>query len=282
MRDSRAGRRRLLSTLCLFAGAALAVGCGGSNKTTASDTTTTTSTTSSSTATSASSTSGSSTSGSTVATIPATGNVWETDAQPYRGHNGAKYSLNCTAAGTPSSIWGVETYTDDSSICNAAVHVGLITFTEGGEVEIEIAPGQDQYEAGVAHDVTSTRYDKWQGSFTFPAAPPGSGQFAASPKSWERKATEYRGKNGTTVTLACSAGGNAGSVWGTGTYTDDSSICTAAVHAGLITVAAGGAVTIQIAPGKDAYQGTTANGVTSSSYGTFSGSFTFPTSQPSS
>ena len=69
---------------------------------------------------------------------------------------------------------------------------------------------------------------------------------------------------------------------GTGTYTDDSSICTAAVHAGLITLANGGKVTIEIAPGANSYSGTTANGVTSSSYDSWSGSFTFPAAQPSS
>jgi LCCL domain len=274
MHDSRTRRRRLLSTLCLFAGAALAFGCGGSDKPKASTTTTT----AAGDATSASTASP----GSVPTSAASGGDVWERDAQEYRGHNGQKYTINCTAPGTPSTIWGVETYTDDSSICNAAVHVGLITFADGGEVEIEIAPGQDEYEAGVAHDVTSTRYASWGGSFTFPAAPPGSGQFETSPKSWERNASEYRGKDGTAVTVACSAGGIAGSVWGTGTYTDDSSICTAAVHAGLITVAAGGKVTIEIAPGAGAYQGTTANGVTSSSYAVFSGSFTFPTPQPSS
>jgi LCCL domain len=274
MHAPRRRPRPLLGALCLFAGAALAVGCGGSDKPKAATTTTTTV---------ADATTASTTSPNSVPTTVATdGNVWERDAQEFRGHNGQKYTINCTAPGTPSTVWGVETYTDDSSICNAAVHVGLITFTDGGEVEFEIAPGRDEYEAGVAHDVTSTRYASWQGSFTFPAAPPGSGQFEASPASWQRNAGEYREKTGTTVTLACSAGGTPGSVWGTGTYTDDSSICTAAVHAGLITVAAGGKVTIAIAPGAPAYQGTTANGVTSSSYGVFSGSFTFPTPQPTS
>ena len=70
--------------------------------------------------------------------------------------------------------------------------------------------------------------------------------------------------------------GPVGSVWGTGTYTDDSSICTAAVHAGVITPDDGGTVVIEIAPGQSSYQGSTAHGVTSNDYGEFGGSFRFP------
>ena len=262
-------RRLLHSSLCLIAGAALAAACGGSDKPEASSApTTTTGAPASVTSTSLS---------SAPTSNDSTGaDVWNRDAQQYRGRNGEKFTINCTAPGKESSIWGVETYTDDSSICNAAVHVGLITFDDGGEVEIEIAPGKEDYEAGVALDVTSTHYGPWPGSFIFPAAPPGSGEFDVSPQSWQRTASEYRGKNGTLITLDCSPDGSPGSVYGTDTYTDDSSICTAAVHAGLLTVADGGKVTIEIAPGADSYGGTTANGVTSASYGAFEGSFTFP------
>jgi hypothetical protein len=65
-------------------------------------------------------------------------------------------------------------------------------------------------------------------------------------------------------------------VWGDGIYTDDSSVCTAAVHAGLITVAEGGRVVIEISAGLDAYEGATANGVTTLPYASWPGSFGFP------
>jgi hypothetical protein len=82
------------------------------------------------------------------------------------------------------------------------------------------------------------------------------------------------------VTVPCAPGGPLGSLWGAGTYTADSSICTAAVHAGLITLDDGGTVTIELAPGADSYDSTTANGVTSSAYGPYDASFTFPEDQP--
>ena len=77
------------------------------------------------------------------------------------------------------------------------------------------------------------------------------------------------------VAYLCPADGTLGSVWGTDAYTDDSSVCTAAVHLGLINELDGGLVVIQISGGLDAYEGTTANGVTSGSYGAWSGTFTF-------
>jgi hypothetical protein len=64
-------------------------------------------------------------------------------------------------------------------------------------------------------------------------------------------------------------------VWGTGTYTDDSSVCSAGVHAGRITAAEGGTVRIEIAPGMESYEGSEANGVTSLSYGQWDGSYVF-------
>jgi hypothetical protein len=64
-------------------------------------------------------------------------------------------------------------------------------------------------------------------------------------------------------------------VWGTGIYTDDSSICSAAAHAGLITARSGGQVTIKIRPGAKSYNGANRNGVSSQRYGSWKGSFIF-------
>lgn len=205
--------------------------------------------------------------------------VWTQDAQQYRGQDGTTHQLECTPGGEADTVWGAGTYTDDSSICTAAVQSGLITFAKGGEVTYEIGPGKDSFDGGVANGVTSQPYGSWEGSFTFPDAPPGTVEIAAGPESWNRNLADRQGQDGTRVTVVCSPNGTAGSVWGSGPYTDDSSVCTAAVHAGLITLAEGGTVVAQIAPGESSYRGSTANGITSSDYGTFGGSFTFPSDQ---
>ncbi|MGB8648841.1 MAG: LCCL domain-containing protein, partial [Anaerolineae bacterium] len=54
-----------------------------------------------------------------------------------------------------------------------------------------------------------------------------------------------------------------GNLYGTDLYTDNSGICGAAVHAGVITTASGGTVTIEIRPATSSYTGSTRNGVTS-------------------
>jgi hypothetical protein len=91
--------------------------------------------------------------------------------------------------------------------------------------------------------------------------------------SWTTTASSLSGQNGQRFTYTCPANGTAATVWGTDVYTADSSICTAAVHAGVITLARGGSVTIKLQPGAASYQGSARNGVESRPYGSWSSSF---------
>ena len=93
--------------------------------------------------------------------------------------------------------------------------------------------------------------------------------------AWTDDAQSHRGQNNRTFSYALAPGGAEDSVWGTDVYTDDSSIGTAAVHAGLITFTAGGTVTIRILPGQSSYTGSTRNGVTSGDWDAWDGSFEF-------
>lgn len=91
---------------------------------------------------------------------------------------------------------------------------------------------------------------------------------------WSKDASEYRGKIGQRFTFGCPANGYVGArLYGTDVYTDDSSICTAGVHAGAISYVSGGNVTIEIREGQQAYLSTTRNGITSSGWGAWGGSF---------
>ncbi len=99
---------------------------------------------------------------------------------------------------------------------------------------------------------------------------PESIDWGKQPNSIEGRQVGYR------YTFTCRPGGpTGGRLWGTDLYTDDSSICLAAVHSGLITAAAGGTVTIEMRPGAPSYAGTTRYGVTSNGYGSWGGSFAF-------
>lgn len=199
----------------------------------------------------------------------------ETDPQAFRGEVGKQINYDCPAGGTASSIWGVEVYTDDSSVCTAAVHVGLLTFEDGGTVLVEITAGQDSYQSGVANEIESRSYSTWGGSFIFPMAPPGSGTFGESTESWGE--TAKNAELGDVIEVDCVGGGTVSGLWGTGSYTTDSSICTAGVHAGIITQEEGGKVTATVvegAEGPDGYVGSEANGVKSSSWASYPLSFT--------
>lgn len=107
--------------------------------------------------------------------------------------------------------------------------------------------------------------------------PPPSSAGTGTPTTWEANASSLKGKDGQTLTLACSPGGTPHSVWGSDIYTSDSSICTAAVHSGLITYDLGGTVTVELRPGRTIYGCSERNGVTTSSYGSYQQSFVFKT-----
>jgi hypothetical protein len=125
---------------------------------------------------------------------------------------------------------------------------------------------------GGGHTTTSA-----DNSNSGPSSPPAPPAVKGTPTSWEAKATSLNGKDGETFTLACSPGGTEHSVWGSDIYTADSSICTAAVHSGLITYQQGGAVTIELRPGRTIYGCSERNGVTTSPYGSYQNSFVFKT-----
>ncbi len=198
---------------------------------------------------------------------------WTQTAEAARGSNGLQLTVDCPAGGRLGSVWGTDTYTDDSSICSAAVHAGVITPAGGGQVTIEIGAGQASYAPSSRNGVTTSSWGAWSGSFEVVggiagAAPPPGGPLALS---WDDTATNLASAG--PIAVSCPAGGAARSLWGSGVYTDDSSICTAAVHAGVIGFAGGGSFDIQLRPGEPAYPAATSNGVSSSSWGSWSRSF---------
>ncbi|HKB39573.1 MAG TPA: LCCL domain-containing protein [Gemmataceae bacterium] len=64
-----------------------------------------------------------------------------------------------------------------------------------------------------------------------------------------------------------------GAIWGTDVYTSDSSLATAAVHAGKVRPGERKVVRVTIVPPLSSFQGTTRNGVTSGSYGPYPGAY---------
>jgi hypothetical protein len=204
---------------------------------------------------------------------PAGGTGWTADAVAFRGQNGAHYVYTCPFYGTADSIWGTDVYTDDSSVCTAAVHAGLITLAGGGSVTIEIRPGQSSYTGSTRNGITSSSYPSWGGSYVLVGATRGDPGVGTGGSDWSATAARFRTFIGARFAYTCPAGGTPANIWGTDIYTDDSSVCTAAAHVGVIRQAAGGNVTIEMRDGQASYTGSTRNGITSSSYAQWDGSF---------
>jgi hypothetical protein len=202
--------------------------------------------------------------------------TWEANASSLNGKDGQTFTLACSPGGTAHSVWGSDVYTSDSSICTAAVHSGLISLQQGGAVTIEVRPGRPIYGCSERNGVTSSCYGQYRQSFVFKTPNTDAVVREAgnqTPVTWNTSASMVSSENGKTYTFKCPAGGKAFSVWGTDIYTLDSSVCTAAVHAGKFTRESGGPVTIELRHGESSYQGTTRNGIKTTDYGAYGHSF---------
>jgi len=182
---------------------------------------------------------------------------------------GAVGTCNCQAGTLSGTAWGTDIYTDDSSICAAARHAGVIG-TRGGRVNIQAQPGQSSYRGSTRNGISTSNFGSWGGSYRFVAL----GAVAVTDAGVCENAKGWRGK---ASALSCSCPANfalSASVWGSDVYTDDSYICKAALHAGVIG-RNGGSVKIELLGGQSSYAGSTRNGVATSDYGSWDGSYRF-------
>jgi hypothetical protein len=69
-----------------------------------------------------------------------------------------------------TSVWGNKVYTDDSSICLAAIHDGRISLS-GGRVTVWAAPGRAVYRSATRNGITSIAYRDFEGSIRFTPPP---------------------------------------------------------------------------------------------------------------
>ena len=226
----------------------------------------------------------------TVAVAEPTGPVIEAgcsyDARQLEGKDGTAFRVSCPASCDKGSVYGTGIYTADTSICRAAVHAGAIP-AEGGTVTVVLQPGRLGYRGSDQNDIESRDYGRYSrsfaivtagrapgGSVTAASAEPAAGAAAGSPlieAGCSFDARQLTSKDGALFRVACPAGCE-GSIYGTGVYTADSSICRAGVHSGVIPES-GGVVTVTLEPGRPAYRGSEQNGVKSRDYGKYSGSF---------
>jgi LCCL domain len=204
---------------------------------------------------------------------------WSTSASNLESRLDQDFAFSCPSGGSVGTIWGTDLYTTDSSICTAAAHAGLINVRDGGQVTIRIRPGADFYNPSKRNNISSSSYGSYRASFVFLD---GNGQPLSSDKqvmviAWSSSASSIETRLDQEFVFDCPRNGVISNVWGTNLYTSDSSICSAAVHQGIISNARGGRVTILIRPGASSYRGTLRNGVKSANYGEYRSSFSFVT-----
>jgi len=96
--------------------------------------------------------------------------TWNTTAVNLRGQINQQIAFDCPPNGSLRRIWGTDVYTNDSSICSAAVHAGLISLRYGGRFTIKVLPGASSYTGTVRNGVSSQRYGKWGSSYSFVSA----------------------------------------------------------------------------------------------------------------
>lgn len=198
---------------------------------------------------------------------------------------GGVHRFKVTGVARSGSVWGTNAYTSDSALAVAAVHAGVLVDGQTGVVRAVIVPAQTNYAGSTVNGVTSNSYGQYVGAYAL-SNPAGTVSLIAYPGMLGNPLPDpgslsaHRGRN-----LAAQhfnvTGSTTGGVWGTGIYTDDSKLAVAAVHAGILAVGQQGIVKVVIRPGlsvsptqgTNPYVGSTANGVTSNSFGTYAGSF---------
>ena len=183
-------------------------------------------------------------------------------AYDLRGQNGKTFYRKVTGS-VDGSVWGGENnvYTDDSILATAAVHAGVLKAGETGMVRFTILAGKDSYVGSTQNGVTTRPYQSFGGSVCIDGAAPEI-----------NSVYDMRGQDKPPFAVYV-VGSQSGTVYGTGSYTDDSSIGTAAVHAGLLKAGEAGFVMVTLEGGKESYEASTQNGVTTYSYGSWSGGF---------
>lgn len=221
-----------------------------------------------------------------VATFPLSASAaetiaWDSSATHLRAQIGQTFSFICPSGGSIGPVKGSVIYTDDSSICSAAVHAGKITATSGGAVTISILPGQPVYPGVAVNGVNSQNHMNGNGSFIFFDTE----EFAQSVAEDIETARAEEGKPmkvywrfdlreyldpiylGEEFTFNCMPDNVVSdTVWGTDVYLGDSSVCYAAVHSGLINMEDGGEVTLRIGRGQASYRGSSRGGIRSEDY----------------
>ncbi|WP_291208714.1 LCCL domain-containing protein [Hyphomonas sp.] len=194
------------------------------------------------------------------------------------------YQCHCPAESLlVGNVVGTGLYAPSSVVCRAGLHAGAIS-NSGGIVEIHPAGQSSLFLPSVRYGITSRGADKPSESYVFARDQQVVGfqagetiPFGVDPLQSAFPSVCPSKAGDLTQPLLCWCGENQGRsnrVWGTGTYTGDSSLCMAAVHAGVVG-RSGGNVEVKATGPQTSFAGSVRNGIESQSYGAWNTSFAF-------
>jgi hypothetical protein len=151
----------------------------------------------------------------------------------------------CPSILTPTlnaQVWGTDLYSVDSAICLAAVHAGVHTAGTTSQVTLRMGGEAGPLQGTTRNGVTSSTYASAYSTYSFIS----NGE--AGQISWNTTYDRVPDDFGSPITVLCPPNGDVitSIILGTDVYRADSAICVAGVHAGIITVAPGGRVTVTL------------------------------------
>lgn len=182
-----------------------------------------------------------------------------TSAAGFGAQVGRVLKFICPAKLNPThEIWGTDVYLYQSPICTAAVHAGVLTPGTSGLVTILMGPGVKSFEGKDRNGVTSSGYGPGVSTYSFiKNGEPGHIDWITT---LDRVPDDFHSP----LTLRCPPNGHVDAyVWGTDVYTASSAICVAAAHASVITLEAGGEVTVTLQPKQETFIGSDHNKILS-------------------
>ena len=187
----------------------------------------------------------------------------------FRYQIGRRITYVCPPVSPPADVvvWGTDTYSYTSAVCVAAIHAGVLRPQQAGVVTLTIGPGAASFAGSARNGVTTGDYAADDTSFMFDRnAEPGRIDGMTT--------THFPAGFADSVALRCPALGTfPQQLSGTDIYADDSSICAAAVHVGLMTLTDGGVILVTPDGEHGSFTGSVRNGVTSQDYNSGAVSF---------
>lgn len=174
---------------------------------------------------------------------------------------GKRYTFICPASdGRDARVYGTDVYTENSQICPAAIHAGVLQPGTAGVVSIILGSGSQSFEGTERNGVTSLSYGPAGYSYTFAADEAPATVTWRTTWNWnERQVVDVEAP----IVVECPAGKPDGVIYGDDVYTLSSPICVAAVHAGAISAEQGGVVAVMMASASSDASGGERFGITS-------------------